>query len=134
MAELKVHSFTMARGDDRTLTYVVKDQQDTPVVVDITGALIEWTLAKQDPAAALDTDPQPARNSTLKTKSTSTSGVTITDGANGEFEVSLASADTVGLSSPGKYYHEIQMTLSGVGTTLVQGIITLKRDIIAPGP
>jgi hypothetical protein len=134
MADPFVDSFSITRGDKFFIPYVVKDQQDIPVVVNITGALIEWTLAKQDPNAQPITRPQPQKNSTIKEKSTATSGVTITDAANGEFKVELDSADTVGLSAPGEYYHEVQMTLGTDLTTLAHGIITLNRDIVAPGP
>ncbi len=123
------HSFEMHRGDSRVLTYTVVDQQSTPVVVDITTATIEWELAVQDPAA---NEPQPKEASTLLAKSVG-SGIVITDGPNGEFEVTLASADTTGRKAPADFYHEIQMTLAGLVTTLIRGIITLKREVIDPG-
>jgi hypothetical protein len=134
MADPFVDSFPMTRGDKFFIPYVVKDQQDSPAVVNITGALIEWTLAKQDPNAFPTTRPQPQKNSTVKEKATDTSGVTITDAANGAFKIEIDSADTVGLLAPGEYYHEVQMTLGTDVTTLVHGIITLNRDIVAPGP
>ena len=61
-------------------------------------------------------------------------GITITNGPNGELEIDIDSADTVGQVAPADYYHELQITLGGLVTTLAFGIITLKRDSAAPGP
>ena len=124
------HSFPMHRGDDRKLTYVVVDQQSPAVVVDITGALIEYAFALQDATAS---EPQPKAASTVFTKGTVAGGITITDAVNGAFEVIIDSADTVGLKAPLDYYHEIQITLGALVTTLSRGIVTLKREIVAPG-
>lgn len=130
MAINSPHSFEMHRGDNRTLTYTVVDQQTPPVVVDITGAVLGWALARQDPST---TTAQPIPGTTLVTKSVG-SGITITDGPNGELEIDIASSDTVGFIAPLEYYHELQMTLGGDVTTLVFGKITLKREIVSPGP
>ncbi len=126
-----VHSFEMNRGDDRQLTYAVVDQQEPAVVIDITGALLEWTLDLQDPTVS---EPQPIPGSTIVTKDTTGGGVVITDAVNGAFRVDLGSGDTVALAAPADYYHEVQITLGGLVTTIVRGIITLKRDSISPGP
>lgn len=134
MADLITHSFPMVRGDSRSLTYVVKDQQTLPVVVDITTATFIWILIEQDVTAALASDPQPAEGGTpIETKTEST-GVSIDDGPAGEVSVTLNSADTTGQLAPADYYHELQMTLGGKVSTLVRGIISLERDNIAPGP
>ena len=129
MAFATKHNFTIARGDDRTLTYTVKNQAIPPGPVDITAATFIWILSAQDASVS---EPQP-QGGALVTKAVGT-GVTITDGPAGEVEVDFDSADTVGLRAPLDYYHELQMTLVGAVTTLVYGNITVKRDVASPGP
>lgn len=126
-----LHDFEMHRGDDRTLTYTVVDQQSPPQPIDITAATITWILAEQDPTVTAE--PQPKKDGILVSKSVS-SGITITDAAAGDFEVALDSSDTATRKAPNTYYHEVQIVLGGETTTIVYGIITLKREIIAPGP
>jgi hypothetical protein len=123
------HSFDMHRGDDRQLTYDVVDQQTPAIAVDISAATFIWVLANQD--ASVST-PQPLGDA-LVTKEVGT-GVVITDGPNGGVRVDLGSGDTAARLAPAEYYHELQMTLGGLVTTLVYGIITLKRDRAEPGP
>lgn len=131
MALPKLHSFDLIRGDDLKIPYVVKDQQDTPVVVDITAATFLWAVTRQDPTSNL-TEPQPL-GVTLISKSVG-SGITIDDGPAGEVFITLDSADTVAFNAPDELYHELQMTLGGKVSTLAYGIISLKREINAPGP
>lgn len=124
-----LHSYEMHRGDDRQLTYTVVDQQDPAVAVDISTATFLWVLANQDQGVLI---PQPLGD-ILVTKSVG-SGIVITDGPNGGVRVDLGSGDTATRLAPADYYHELQMTLGGLVTTLVYGIITLKKDRAAPGP
>lgn len=120
------HDFSIHRGDDRTITFTVVD--DVDAVVDITGASLAWVLSKQDPNF---TTPEPL-GAALVTKSVG-SGVTIVDGPSGTGEVALLSADTLA-RLPGDYYQELQIQLSGKTTTIMFGIIEVKKDIVAPGP
>ena len=53
----------------------------------------------------------------------------ITDAPNGVGRVDLAAADTAALTE-GDYYQELQITLGGFVTTVLFGIITLKKDIV----
>jgi hypothetical protein len=124
-----LHSFEMHRGDDRQLTYVIVDQADPAVVVNITGAAFAWVLSNQDGTTP---DPQPLGDA-LVTKAVA-SGIVITDGPNGAVRVDLGTGDTTGYLAPADYYHELQMTLGGLVTTVVYGIISLKRDRATPGP
>lgn len=124
-----LHSFDMHRGDDRQLTYTIVDQQDPAQAVNITGAEFVWVLAMQDLSVST---PQPLGDA-LVTK-TESAGVVITDAPNGGVRVDLGSGDTQGRLAPAYYYHELQMTLGGYVTTLVYGIISLKRDRAEPGP
>lgn len=126
------HSFDIHRGDDRVLKYQLVNQDTPGIAVDISGALIEWVLVEQDAAT---TEPQPKNGAVaLVSKSTPASGVVITNASEGRFEVTLASADTVTRKAPDIFYHEIQVSLGGLVTTVIFGNITMKRENIAPGP
>lgn len=109
--------FTMFAGDSKTLEVTVKDADG--VVVDITGATIRWSLARS-------VNSTPA----LLQKAVG-SGITITDGPNGRFDVALANADTETLSDA--YYHEAEVILlDGTIATVVSGAVTIKRTLIKP--
>ncbi len=127
MALGTLHSFDMHRGDARVITFTVVDDQDA--VVDITTATLLWVFSKQDTESA---EPQPL-GAVLVTKSIG-SGITVTDAVNGEGEVALDSADTVARLAPLDYHQELQITLSGKPSTVMFGVITLKKDLAAPGP
>ncbi len=127
MALGTLHSFDMHRGDARVITFTVVDDKD--VVVDITTATLLWVFSKQDEDAS---EPQP-KGVALLTKSIG-SGITVTDAVNGEGEIALDSGDTVALTAQLDYYQELQITLSGKPTTIMFGVITLKKDLAAPGP
>lgn len=106
----------MFSGDTKTIEVTVRDE--LAVVVDLTGASIQWKLAKS-----------PASQSTKISKST-TSGITITDATNGVFQVSLDAADTANLS--GTYYHEAEvLDASSNKTTVMSGYVDLRTDLVA---
>jgi hypothetical protein len=122
--------FDIHRGDSRLITFQVVDEFDVPV--NITGTTATWIISE------LDTDapnhvPAPVPGSTFVTKTVGT-GITITAPTTGNGQIALASADTTGAYAPVNYYHEMQMVLGGETTTVMFGILGLKRDIIAPGP
>lgn len=132
MALGTVHSFDMHRGDSRTITGRVVDAAG--VAVDLTGlsgTALSWIFADLDENL---TEIAP-RGQAIVTK-TLTSGITITNPTNGDVEIDLASADTAGLrvTNPRELYHELQLQLAGKVTTVLFGVITLRRDIVVPGP
>ena len=55
---------------------------------------------------------------------------TITDGPRGEFQVAIASADTSALTV-GRYVWDVRRTDSGSKTTLADGWIDLRREVVA---
>ena len=120
--------FPMHRGDQRCITFRVVDQQDPPVAVNLTGVTLEWNISKKKTDAV-----EPLGAVLLTTKLVGT-GITIVDAVLGLAEILLASVDTVGLKAPADYYHELQVTAGGVPTTIMYGVITLSKDLLAPGP
>ena len=120
--DLEIH-----RGDDRDLDFTVVDPAGD--AVDITTAALTYSVSKLDSSQS---DPAPRGAVALFTKTVG-SGITITNGPNGEATITLASADTTGLQTPADYYHEIQSVLTKT-TTIMYGILTLKRDLASPGP
>lgn len=110
-------NFTMWSGDDKTLEVTVVDENGS--VQDITGMTIDWHLARK------------VTTSALVQKATGGSGIVISDGSAGVFQITLSAADTDDLS--GKYYHEAQVTdSSGNISTVTVGTITINRDLITP--
>ena len=129
MALGTLHNFEMHRGDTRTITGKVVDNLGVAVdLTGLTGTNISWVLANQDVSSTV---PGP-RGAALITK-TIGSGITIPAPTTGDIEVDLASVDTTG-RKPGEFYHELQVVLGGKTTTVLFGIITLRRDIVVPGP
>lgn len=124
------HDFTMHRGDDRQITARVVDQNGS--AIDITAATFTWVLASKD-AAVVDSDGTPAPKNTALVTKTLAGGVVIVNAANGDVRVDVGPGDTTGLKAPAEYYHELQMVL-GETTTVLFGVIKLKRDLAAPGP
>jgi hypothetical protein len=56
------------------------------------------------------------------TKSTG-SGITVTDGPGGKFEVALVSADTASLA--GMYHHEAEVVVGGKTYTVLRGLLNV---------
>lgn len=52
----------------------------------------------------------------------------VTDGINGKLTLSLTSVQTAALS-PGVYYYDLEVTISGVTTKYLKGKITIKREV-----
>ncbi len=110
-------------GDTHTLTVTVDDGATPPAVVDITGATIWWW------ASRLSSNGKFSATATLQKDNAGTGGITITDALNGEFQVTLAPADTATLA--GEFYHEAQIRDgSGNISTVLTGTLTIKRDLV----
>lgn len=108
-----ITNFTMTAGDYKTLVVTIKDAEGA--AVNISGATILWQAGRSFGKA-----------STIS-KSTS-SGISITDGANGQYTVTLDASDTDSMS--GTYYHESEMTLNGVKTTVLTGTMKVHPALI----
>jgi hypothetical protein len=93
-------------GEDRTLQFTVTDAAG--VVVNITGWTLQWKLEASQGGTALVT----------KTG-------TVTDGPNGVCTVTLAAADTVGLTA-GPKWHVLARTDSGNASVLSYGAVALQ--------
>lgn len=108
--------FTMFAGDTKILQVTVRDAASS--VVDITGMLIRWQLAKTVKA----TEP-------LVAKAVG-GGIVITDPTNGRFEVTIDPDDTLELS--GHFYHEVEVNDAGTISTVLTGKATIKLALIKP--
>ena len=105
----------MFSGDSKTLQVTVRDEN--AAVVDLSGATIQWKLAK----TAGSDNPQVSKSTT--------SGITVTDAANGVFQVSVDATDTADLS--GTYYHEAEVIdASSNKTTVMAGYVDIRTDLI----
>lgn len=99
--------FTMIANNDVNIQFTVVDANGT--AVPITGATIKWEARRRTGETAVITK-------------TTSSGITITNGAGGIFSVGLDAADTLSLS--GNYIHEAVVTLSGDAVTLTNTDVT----------
>lgn len=95
---LAQQDFDMFAGEDRDIEFLVTDEDGDPV--DITGFSITWKLRGR--GIALD-------------KSVG-SGLTITDGPNGVFEIAISGTDSAPLS--GAFWHRAEVD-DGVGDVTV---------------
>jgi hypothetical protein len=116
------------RGDGKTITFNVVDQQTPAQPVNLTGATLEWNYSLKQADAV-----EPLGASILSPNKTVGAGITVTDAVNGVAQVDLASADTVGQRATLEYYHELQVTISTVPVTTMFGVFKLKKELIAPG-
>lgn len=105
-------------NENQNATFVQGDTQyfDVSVVdgsgdaVDLTGATIEYTLTHKE---------------TPLTK-TRDDGITVTDAANGEFEILLSSSDTAELRAPASHHVEITDSDGDVATVLT-GVVFIDE-------
>ena len=116
------------RGDGKTITFTVVDQQTPPVAVNLTGATLEWNYSRKAVDAV-----EPLGVGILSPIKTVGAGITVTDAVNGVAQVDLDSADTVGQQATLEYYHELQVTVATIPVTTMFGIFKLQRELIAPG-
>lgn len=113
--------FDMHSGDSRDLEITVVDENDA--AVDVSAATMTWELSKLDSSGTL---PAP-RGAALVTKTVG-SGITITDGPNGELTVALDPADTADLR--GDHYHELQIVTGGKTSTVLFGKVAVLKDLV----
>ena len=107
--------FEIYAGDDKLIEVAVLDKVGDPV--SISGATIRWRASRSfGKAVAIS-------------KSTS-SGISITDAANGEFQVTLTPSDTASLKGP--YFHEAEVEFGdGKKSTVLQGRMIVNPILIS---
>lgn len=98
-------NFEIHQGNNKILAFEVLDPLGA--VVNISTASIEWLLSDD-------------RNGTTRITKSTIDGITITDGPNGLFEVTLDAADTNDLE--GDFYHEATVIDGGSTMTVSTGI------------
>ena len=103
-------------GEDKVLTFTVRDQADAPV--SIAGWTLEWVLriGRYYPLAA------------SLTKATG-SGITVlaqSGGTLGQFTVQIDRADTLAMKA-GTYYHAARRTNAGNSDIVSQGAAVLRK-------
>ncbi len=108
--------FISRSGDDFVIKATTKDKAGT--VVNITGAVIKFGMY-DGPILGSE-----------KFNKTVGSGIVITDGPNGLYEVTVLPADTAALD--GRYYHETEMILGGKTRTVMVGTVVVKGDRVNP--
>jgi len=90
------------------------------VALVLTGAAIYFAAYKSNPPATYTDD-----SNAIIAKST-VSGITITDGAAGEFEIEFEKADTQYLETNRKYLYSIEAVLSGYTDPVVLDVGTIE--------
>jgi hypothetical protein len=106
----------MTRGDDATFVIVAVDALNKPV--NLSGATLRFTAKK-------------SRTDAVPTLSKSTgSGITHTDPANGQAELTFVPADTSSLYAPIALIFDVQLT-EGTGkvSTIILGVLQIGADI-----
>lgn len=115
---MELQNVEIYRGDNRTFQVTVKDGDG--VAVDITGAAIKFSVKEE----ISDTD--------YEIQKTVGSGITITDAANGIYEVYLLPADTQNMGV-GIYEYDSELTTAGGNVyTVVRGEFTVQAEITRP--
>ena len=108
---MATQDFSMIAGDTKVLTVTVRDPS-TGDPVSIVDASITWKASKS------------VGRTVVLTKTTA-AGISITDGANGVFTITLAAANTVGFS--GSYIHEAKVTFSdGTVQRVLRGMMHVE--------
>lgn len=113
-----MNDFEMFQGDYKVFAGQVTDPAGSPV--DLTGfTAVRWQMSK----SASKRPPQLEKSIG--------DGVVITSAVDGEFEVTLDSADTEDLK--GDFYHEVEVKdASGRPATVLSGTITILPALIKP--
>ena len=109
---------TLHSGDTLILEVTVNDPTGSPV--DLSSTTFAWALSKKSASAVAP------RGAALMTKALA-SGITLVDAATGRVDIALDPADTESLA--GTYYHELQMTDTGVVSTVLFGSVTIVKDL-----
>lgn len=112
---------TIVEENDVVLVYTVIDQDNA--AVNLTGSTIKWAIRETVDA-------------TVALTKTTASGISITNAAGGEFQVTITDADTADLAinnKPTKYFMEaVIMDSSGNIYTITNDDIEPDRLIIRP--
>lgn len=104
-------NFSIYAGDTCAVTITVLDEDGDPK--SIIGSTINWVAYHGD---------------TVYLTKTTSSGITLSDPANGEFEISFVPADTESMGI-GAYTHEAEVTdSSGNVSTVTVGTMTVLRS------
>lgn len=103
-----VFNFSMQAGDSATLAFAVKDEAGAAQI--ITGAAIRFTLWKDGLTQ-------------IRFEKTIGSGVTITDGPGGLFEVSVALGEVI---VAGSYSHQSEVFLTPDSQTVIRGKVLVR--------
>jgi len=105
-------------GDTLRLNISVVDDNDN--AVDIRSADIEYMIAQP---------PNAQQSKVIEVQKSVGSGITITDGANGKFEIDIEPTDTESLE--GRFEHECEVTdTDGDVTTIFTGVFNISEDLI----
>ena len=108
--------FEMYAGDDKVIEVAVLDK--TGVAVSIAGATIRWKAVRS------------FGKTVAISKATGGSGISITDAANGEFQITLTPANTASLK--GSYFHEAEVEFGdGKKSTVLQGRMVVNPILIS---
>jgi len=104
-------------GDSATIEDTVYQSSDQATTKDISGASIQFALARYEGAT------------TLVEKSTG-NGAAIVDGPNGELQVDIDPVDTEDLGSPHgeEYYYEIEIDDGTDASTVTTGTWVIHSD------
>jgi hypothetical protein len=110
--------FELFSGNDATLKVTVVDKDNNNLPVNLSGVLsILWKLALLP------------SSKTFKIEKSLSSGITVTDAANGKVEVVLTAAETEPLK--GAYYHEMRVTTSGSKkVTVMYGEVLVSENLV----
>lgn len=107
---------TIRRGDTEVLEVTVLDDDDAPVP--IAAATFAFTVKRSRK------DPDDRAVITLTTGT----GIVATDAPAGKLEVTISAAQS-GALTPGRYDYDLQMTDSGIVTTIVDGTMLVEGDV-----
>ncbi len=113
----------MFSGDTKRLNYTIKDSGGS--AIDVTLAVFRWALSK---LAKSDTAGEPSPQGPAILSKTNGSGITLTAPTLGQIRVDLDPADTASLK--GSFYHELEMVLAGVTSTVAFGQIDVRKDLL----
>ena len=113
MAIAGIYNFTLDQGSTWTLQVVYKDSNG--VAVNLTGYTAEMQVRRK-----FDSD------TPVLTLSTSSGGITIV-GATGT--LNLIATDEQADIDPGFYVYDLELSIGGVRTRLIQGQVTVSGEV-----
>ena len=112
---MATQDFTMTEGDTKLIDVTVKDR-NTGDPVNITGVTISWKVFK-------------GYGKTAALTKTTASGISITDGANGVFRITITAGDTANFV--GTYNHAAQVPFSdSTIQPVLRGTMTVEQGFI----